>query len=143
MPANQQTYPPCGFFFRVQTVDASGNAIAGGAKLDMAFQDAAGLSVEMEAETVAEGGLNTYKHRQRPGAEARFRRAIAAAVPVVQGHDPGRPRQAHPAEDARGAIALPRHLRGSDDPAAMDLLRRMAVEMGSLGIQLHQKRGGD
>ncbi len=63
MPANQQTYPPCGFFFRVQTVDASGNAIAGGAKLDMAFQDAAGLSVEMEAETVAEGGLNTYKHR--------------------------------------------------------------------------------
>ena len=58
-----QYYPPSGFFFRLQTVDSSGQAIAGGAKLDMAFEDASGLSVEMEAETVAEGGLNTYRHR--------------------------------------------------------------------------------
>jgi phage tail-like protein len=62
-PANKDYYPPSGFYFRVQTVDASGQAIAGGAKLDMAFQDASGLSVEMEPETLAEGGLNTYKHR--------------------------------------------------------------------------------
>ncbi len=55
--SNQPYYPPPGFYFRVQT------AGSGGAKLDMAFQDASGLSVEIEPETVAEGGLNTYRHR--------------------------------------------------------------------------------
>lgn len=63
MPASQEYYPPSGFYFSVQTVDQTGKAISGGAKLDMAFQDASGLSVEMEPETQAEGGLNTYKHR--------------------------------------------------------------------------------
>jgi phage tail-like protein len=56
-------YPPSGFYFRVQTVGSTGQAVAGGAKLDMAFQDASGISVEIEPETVAEGGLNTYRHR--------------------------------------------------------------------------------
>ncbi len=64
MPATEEYYPPSGFYFRVQTVDpATGQAVAGGAKLDMAFQDASGLSVEMEPETISEGGLNTYRHR--------------------------------------------------------------------------------
>ena len=61
--ADDDNYPPPGFYFRVQTVNTAGEAIAGGAKLDMAFQDASGLSVEIEPETVTEGGLNTYKHR--------------------------------------------------------------------------------
>lgn len=66
MPAanpSQSYYPPSGFYFRVQLADSTGKAVAGGAKLDMAFQDASGLSVEIEPETVAEGGLNTYRHR--------------------------------------------------------------------------------
>jgi phage tail-like protein len=54
-------YPPTGFYFRVQA--AGGSAAGGTAKLDMSFQDASGLSVEMEPETVPEGGLNTYRHR--------------------------------------------------------------------------------
>lgn len=54
-------YPPSGFYFRVQFADGGGDASTN--KLDMAFQDASGLTVEMEPETVAEGGLNTYRHR--------------------------------------------------------------------------------
>ena len=60
--ATGEYYPPSGFYFRVQLANARGGA-AGTAKLDMAFQDASGLSVEMEPETVAEGGLNNYRHR--------------------------------------------------------------------------------
>ena len=55
--------PPGAFYFRVQTVGSTGQPVAGGAKLDMSFQDATGMSVEMEPETVVEGGLNTYRHR--------------------------------------------------------------------------------
>lgn len=61
--ASQPYYPPPGFYFRVQTADSGGKISAGGAKLDMSFQDASGISVEIEPETVAEGGLNTYRHR--------------------------------------------------------------------------------
>ncbi len=60
--ATDPYYPPSGFYFRVQFADGGG-AAAGTVKLDMSFQDASGLSVEMEPETVAEGGLNTYRHR--------------------------------------------------------------------------------
>lgn len=63
MPSPSQYYPPSGFYFSLQTVDESGKALPGGAKLDMAFQDASGIAVDMEPETQAEGGLNTYKHR--------------------------------------------------------------------------------
>lgn len=61
--ADDDTYPTPGFYFRVQTVNTAGDAIPGGAALDMAFQDASGISVEIEPETVSEGGLNTFKHR--------------------------------------------------------------------------------
>jgi phage tail-like protein len=54
-------YPPSGFYFRVQF--AGSDTSSGTAALDLAFQDASGLSVEMEPETVAEGGLNGYHHR--------------------------------------------------------------------------------
>jgi phage tail-like protein len=56
-------YPPTGFYFRVQVADGGAGTAAGGSKLDVAFQDASGISVEIEPETVAEGGLNTYRHR--------------------------------------------------------------------------------
>lgn len=61
--ADDDNYPPPGFFFRVQTIGDNGQAVPGGAKLDMAFQDAAGMSVEISPEAVAEGGLNTYQHK--------------------------------------------------------------------------------
>ncbi|MBI2512823.1 MAG: phage tail protein [Opitutae bacterium] len=60
--SSQTYYPPSGFYFRVQFAD-SGGAATSTAKIDLAFQDASGLTVEMEPETVAEGGLNTYRHR--------------------------------------------------------------------------------
>jgi phage tail-like protein len=52
-------YPPSAFYFRVQ-LDGGG---ASATPLDQAFQDASGLSVDMEPETVAEGGVNNYRHR--------------------------------------------------------------------------------
>ena len=52
-------YPPSAFYFRVQLANGGGEATP----LDAAFQDASGLSVEMEPETVAEGGVNHYRHR--------------------------------------------------------------------------------
>jgi phage tail-like protein len=49
-------YPPSGFYFRLQ--------LGGGTDPeDSAFQEASGLSVEIEAETVAEGGVNSFRHR--------------------------------------------------------------------------------
>lgn len=57
---SQTYYPPSGFYFRVQF---AGGGDPGATRLDMAFQDASGLTVDMEPETVAEGGLNTYRHR--------------------------------------------------------------------------------
>lgn len=58
--ASQTYYPPSGFYFRVQFAGGGGDPAR---RLDMAFQDASGLTVDMEPETVAEGGLNTYRHR--------------------------------------------------------------------------------
>lgn len=50
-------YPPASFYFRVQF---AGLPLA---LSSASFQDASGLSVTMEPETYAEGGINTYRHR--------------------------------------------------------------------------------
>ncbi|MEX0290383.1 MAG: phage tail protein [Flavobacteriaceae bacterium] len=49
-------YPPVSFYFRV-----SFNGI-GSSTIDTQFQSVAGLSVEMQTETVAEGGENRFEH---------------------------------------------------------------------------------
>jgi phage tail-like protein len=56
-------YPPTGFFFRVQVLDLPPESSAQEGENDVAFQDASGLSVEMQTEDVVEGGLNRYRHR--------------------------------------------------------------------------------
>lgn len=62
-PPTETYYPPTGFFFSLQTVDPGGGTAGSSAKLDMAFQEASGLSVEISTESYAEGGLNGYRHR--------------------------------------------------------------------------------
>lgn len=51
-----EIYPPVSFYFRV-----SFNGI-GSSTIDTQFQSVAGLSVEMQTETVAEGGENRFEH---------------------------------------------------------------------------------
>lgn len=51
-----QEYPPVSFYFRV-----SFNGIGSGT-IDTQFQSVAGLSVEMQTETVVEGGENRFEH---------------------------------------------------------------------------------
>ena len=51
-----EIYPPVSFYFRV-----SFNGI-GSTTIDTQFQSVAGLSVEMQTETVAEGGENRFEH---------------------------------------------------------------------------------
>jgi len=51
-----EIYPPVSFYFRV-----SFNGI-GSSNIDTQFQSVAGLSVEMQTETVAEGGENRFEH---------------------------------------------------------------------------------
>lgn len=52
----EEFYPPVGFHFRV-----SFNGI-GNKTIDTQFQQVAGLTVEMQTETVAEGGENRFEH---------------------------------------------------------------------------------
>ncbi len=54
--------PPASFYFSLQFSNAKFSA-------DNAFQEAAGLSVEMEVEEIREGGQNMYKHRLPTGAK--------------------------------------------------------------------------
>lgn len=51
-----EVYPPVSFYFRV-----SFNGI-GKSTIDTQFQSVGGLSVEMQTETVAEGGENRFEH---------------------------------------------------------------------------------
>jgi len=51
-----EVYPPVSFYFRV-----SFNGI-GSSTIDTQFQSVGGLSVEMQTETVAEGGENRFEH---------------------------------------------------------------------------------
>lgn len=51
------TYPPAAFYFRIQL------ASLGSLGSSPSFQDASGMSVAMEPETYAEGGVNTHRHR--------------------------------------------------------------------------------
>ena len=51
-----EVYPPVSFYFKV-----SFNGI-GRSAIDTQFQSVAGLSVEMQTETVAEGGENRFEH---------------------------------------------------------------------------------
>lgn len=51
-----EVYPPVSFYFRV-----SFNGI-GSSTIDTQFQSVSGLSVEMQTETVAEGGENRFEH---------------------------------------------------------------------------------
>lgn len=62
-PPTETYYPPPGLYFSLQTVDPSGAVSGNAPKLDMAFREASGLSVEIETESFAEGGLNGYRHR--------------------------------------------------------------------------------
>ena len=68
-------YPPSAFYFRVQLANGGGEATP----LAAAFQDASGLSVEMEPETVAEGGVTTDVLLDS-GATEREIRALMAEV---------------------------------------------------------------
>jgi phage tail-like protein len=57
-------YPlPVSFYFRLQFSNPKFGAS------DNAFQEASGLSVELEIEEVREGGQNMYKHRFPTGAK--------------------------------------------------------------------------
>jgi len=51
-----EAYPPVSFYFRVSFNGIGGNTI------DTQFQSVGGLSVEMQTETVAEGGENRFEH---------------------------------------------------------------------------------
>ncbi|RMA57706.1 phage tail protein [Ulvibacter antarcticus] len=49
-------YPPLGFYFRLSFSDEAG-------KLDAAFKEVSGISMEMGVEEIVEGGNNNFKHR--------------------------------------------------------------------------------
>lgn len=48
-------YPPPAFYFTV--------SIDGGSSVDTSFQEVSGLKVELQTETVVEGGQNRFEHR--------------------------------------------------------------------------------
>ena len=61
MPSNDYVLPTS-FYFRLEFTGP-------GMAPDNAFQEASGLSVELEVEEVREGGQNMYKHRLPTGAK--------------------------------------------------------------------------
>lgn len=72
-------YPPSGFYFRLQLGGAGGTD-----PVDSAFQEASGLAVEIEPETVAEGGVNSHRH-QLP-TPARFEDLVLKRGYVTTSH---------------------------------------------------------
>lgn len=49
-------FPPVSFYFQLSFSDASGN-------VDSTFKEISGISMEMDAEEIAEGGNNMFIHR--------------------------------------------------------------------------------
>ena len=52
-------YPPCGFHFKVEFVGVDGM----GSDTEQRFQEVSGLSVEVETETLREGGENRFEYK--------------------------------------------------------------------------------
>lgn len=59
----QRYYPPVGFYFRVDLADSASAALSLVSNVDNSFQEVSGLSVEMETESVPEGGENRFAHK--------------------------------------------------------------------------------
>lgn len=59
----QRYYPPVGFYFRVDLADPASAALSMVSNVDNSFQEVSGLSVEMETESVTEGGENRFAHK--------------------------------------------------------------------------------
>lgn len=62
--AQNNTYPPVGFHFKVEFLFADGSA-----KGEIRFQEVGGLGKEMTTEEVTEGGENRFVHRFPKGAK--------------------------------------------------------------------------
>lgn len=52
----ENVYPPVAFYFKLSFGQGS-------SKVDAAFKEVSGLTIEMDTEEITEGGNNNYKHR--------------------------------------------------------------------------------